>query len=304
MPAIFWWMWTGCSAPAPVAAAPVSTREPQERHGRFRELPRLAAPCEGFGAAATYQYLEPFGGKETPTFVHVPATPGPHRMVVALHGGKGDAASILEQTGLLSLAVAEDFVLVVPSGAVSADGKNNWNPREPAPGPGVRPVGEGRDDVRYLDALVGSIGERTCARQVLGVGFSNGAMMAMRWLCQGEAIDAAVTAAGRLGVAPATCRAPRPIRSYIGTADDQYRLDHPTTPESLDLWARINGCRGDPTEQRAGRVTTRVWTGCAAPTVQYVIEGYPHAWPRPGAKGDAPMDATVDGWKWFLENVP
>ena len=50
--------------------------------------------------------------------------------------------------------------------------------------------------------------------------------------------------------------------------------------ESMDLWAKHNGC--DPTyaEQRlTDEVRRRTWKGCTAPTILYIIDGGGHAWP-------------------------
>ncbi len=321
-----WLVWlglAGCApspAPEPVAAVPppaptsAGDREPRERRGGGRRragggrdserftpqgpLPGVPDPCGAWEKPGLYEYDFPFGGETTPTLVYIPDSPGPRRMAVVLHGGLGVATDILEQTNILRLADQRGMVVVAPTGSGSAEsGKaTNWNWRD---NPGME-----RDDVRYLDALVRALRGPTCSRQVLGVGFSNGSMMTMRWLCQGDTPDAGLTAAGRMGVPVASCKGPRPHRNYVGTDDDQYNLEGPTTPQSMDLWANVNGCKGAAKEDRSGSVTTRRWDGCRAPTLEYVIEGFPHAWPRPGAKGDAPMDAMTQGWSWFLEVVP
>lgn len=259
------------------------------------ELPSVSDPCAAWERPGLYTVTVPFGGRETPTLVYIPDKAGPRRMAVLLHGGSGAPSDVMDQTGILRIADQHGIVVVGPQGGGgSKDG--NWNPRDAAPG--------ARDDVRYLDLVVENLKPRTCSRQVLGMGFSNGAMMAMRWLCQGTTPDAAVTGSGRMGVPVNSCRSPRPIRSYVGTADDHYSTEHPTTPESLDMWAEVNRCNGRAREAKSGRITERAWAGCRASTQQFVIEGFPHAWPKPGAKGDAPVDATVDSWRWFADVVP
>jgi poly(3-hydroxybutyrate) depolymerase len=259
-------------------------------------LPSPADPCRAWERTGLFHWTPP-GGDATRALVAVPAGPGPHRLVVLLHGGDGAPEDILGQTDILRHVDPWNAVVVAPSGAGGADPKkSNWNARDEQ--------GMVRDDVRYLDQLVEALAERTCSAGVVVYGFSNGAMMANRWLCQGRQPDAAVTAAGRIGVDEKTCREPRPHRNYVGTEDDQFTTGSPTTADTLDLWGRVNQCDGPPTIDRAGSVTARVWTGCEAPTSQLILQGFPHAWPNPGAKGDAPIDATTEGWDWFLDVVP
>jgi poly(3-hydroxybutyrate) depolymerase len=258
------------------------------------ELPKPAAPCQPWADPGLYEFTLPFDGQGTRTLVYVPGKAGPHPTAVLLHGGTGDSDTILEQTDFLGIAEEDNVVVIAPSGAGGAtDGKANWNMRD---NPGAV-----RDDVKYLDALSKTLRERTCGGpDLLVVGFSNGSMMAQRWLCQGDEPDAALTAAGRLPVDPSTCKGPRPIRSYVGTDDDQYRTGAPTSRDSLDLWAKINRCKLPAKEARTGDITRRTWDGCQADTQQAVLEGYPHAFPR---GRDAPVDAVLEGWPWFLGAV-
>ena len=72
-----------------------------------------------------------------------------------------------------------------------------------------------------------------------------------------------------------------------------------------DLWATINGCSDAPPTVVPGRdKTCTTWQGCEAPTELCVVHGMPHAWPAPWGQKAAPVDATTEGWAWFLGLPP
>jgi len=236
----------------------------------------------------------------------VVAGDGPRTLVVALHGGGGDAKKILRQTRFDALAEQEGAMAVlVPHAAELAGRGPRWNT-----GKFTSVVGDdaGRDDVAYLDGLVDHVAASVCAEEVLVVGFSNGGQMAHRWACQGRHPDAVLTSAGALLVDPATCQRPVALRSYVGKDDRVFRepplegSDQPTVPQSAELWAAHNRCDPQPVflEDEARRCAA--WRGCAAPVTLCAVKHFPHGWPAPWSKKKpSSVDATAEGWGWFVE---
>jgi polyhydroxybutyrate depolymerase len=77
----------------------------------------------------------------------------------------------------------------------------------------------------------------------------------------------------------------------------------------MRLWARHNGCKPEPVENRvSAHVVLRTWQGCEAPTLLYVVEGGGHAWPGKPQKafeaqfgpGTTEIDATKLMFAFFL----
>jgi poly(3-hydroxybutyrate) depolymerase len=289
--------------PAPGADTPPPPPRAAPARGDIEPLP-TAERCVDKGV-----YEVRHEGDRVPSVLVVEGKPGPRTLVVALHGGSGDARKILSQTRWHSKAKVEGAVAVLaPHAAEMAGHGPHWNTGkfDTVVGPDA-----GRDDIAYLDGLVARVKKATCAERVLGVGFSNGGQMVHRWACQGRSLDAVISSAGTLLVDPSTCRGPVPLRSYVGDEDRVYDSSplegagQPPVPESAALWAEINGCSLDaPEVQRDAVRTCTRWTGCTAPTELCVIHGMPHAWPAPWAgKKASRVDATTEGWAWF-EGLP
>lgn len=276
---------------------PPSTPAPDRK--AFRPLPE----GEGCVPPGAYEVRHPDDRVPTPLVVE---GEGPGRtLVVALHGGSGDARKIFSQTRWHAKAKVEGGIAVLAPHAQEMAGHGpHWNTGkfDSVVGPDA-----GRDDVAYLEALVAQAKAATCADRVLGVGFSNGGQMIHRLACQGTSLDAVVSSAGTLLVDPATCEGQVPLLSYVGDEDrvfDSSPLEgagQPPVPESAAIWATLNGCeRTPPDVEKTQHQTCTTWKGCDAPTRLCVVHDMPHAWPAPWGKGKPSVDATTEGWAWFL----
>ncbi len=168
--------------------------------------------------------------------VYEPATmpaPGLRALIVVLHGGLGNADRIAARsTGwqserALSLdAVAEKhgFLVAYLNGTKVArllgDDKKGWNAGDCCGLPASSQV----DDVTYIEGAVGFLRAKygVDPKQVFAVGHSNGAMMALRLVCEGDVITAAMPFSGTLGVDPAKCTHAKGKRvmAVIGANDE------------------------------------------------------------------------------------
>lgn len=277
---------------------------PPPRRNDVRELPSSIEGCLAPGAWALRDDED-----RVPSLLLVGPGKGPRTLVIALHGGGGDARRILTQTRWHTKAEVEgDVAVLVPHAQEMAGHGPHWNTGkfDTVVGPEA-----GRDDVTYLSDRIREAQRLTCADRVLGVGFSNGGQMIHRLACQGDVLDAVVSSAGTLLVDPATCDRPTPLLSYVGEEDRVYDTSplegagQPPVPESAALWATINGCSDAPPTVVPGRdKTCTTWQGCKAPTELCVVHGMPHAWPAPWGQKAAPVDATTEGWAWFLGLPP
>lgn len=281
-------------------------REPPQAAGPPDRIDRLwVKPRNGCASPGRYRVDHP--ADETPSLLIVEGNK-PRTLVVLLHGGSGDAKKILRQTRLDGLAKQEGGIaLLVPKSADYGGRGTRWNTGKWSH---MIPESQGRDDVRYLDALVDMLKDDVCAEEVLAVGFSNGGQMAQRWACEGENVDAMLTAAGTLLVDPGACDRPVPLRSYVGKDDPIFKnsplegVDFPSVQASAQLWAGINGCEPEPHYSVDDDLRKcAVWAGCNEPVTLCVVKNFPHGWPAPWGRRNksSRVSATTEGWAWYRE---
>lgn len=267
-----------------------------------------ADPCAANPNPGLHNLVTEYDGKPVRSLLYVPPTPGPHDLVVLLHAGGANPARILVQTHFHEQAEKDGFVLLVPPAADVGDHGPHW-----ASGKFDSVATYTRDDVAMLDALTADIKVKTCATQrTLTAGFSSGGQMAQRWGCEGKEPDAVLTAAGELIVPATGCKTQRPVRGYVGTLDKVYEgsplegAEQPSAQETMELWAKIDGCDGSPpTETVNGPVTCKAWNKCAQPVELCILDGFPHGWPGPWNKRKpTTVNATEEGMAWFRQVVP
>ncbi len=161
--------------------------------------------------------------------VYWPKAKAPRGLVVVLHGGLGNANRIIElhnEKGLNLNTVAEKdgFAVAYVNGTKVArlfsDDKRGWNAGTCCGLPAQNNV----DDVGYLTGFVRFLTSNTGLdpSRVFAMGHSNGAMMALRMVCETDVFAAAVPISGALGIEPSRCTHARGKRVWalIGALDD------------------------------------------------------------------------------------
>lgn len=243
--------------PSAAATGAATAAEPQREVG----LPGWS------GFVTTTQSV---AGQPRGYWLHVPdGLLGPAPLVLALHALHQTPSTSRRATGLEALADRHGFVVAFPGGSYGS-----WNA-----GACCGRARDARvDDVAFLDEVVASVRSRVLVDSArIGVtGFSNGAMMSLRYACErAGTVAAAAVVAGPLAV---DCRAaaPVPVLALHGRADGvvplagglnrQLRAAFPPLRDSLDPFRDV----GSEVEVR-------------------VIDGG-HGWPRGG---------TAAVWRWL-----
>jgi polyhydroxybutyrate depolymerase len=253
----------------------------------------LAAPAADSNREGEIQH----GGLTRTYTLHVPGshdprTPAP--LVLVLHGGGGAGRSTERMTGFSELADRRGFIVVYPNGI-----DRRWND---ARGVVAR---QDVDDVGFLTALV-EHSRRTLPidpRRVYASGISNGAMMSYRLACERSEIFAAIAPVAGAMPEPLgpRCSPSRPVSlvAISGTEDPlvlwgggpvaRNRGRTMSVPDSVALWARLNGCPApasvtqEPDRDPADgtRVRRETYGPCqeGASVVLYAVEGGGHSWP-------------------------
>lgn len=250
-------------------------------------LPEVDDPCAAWPEPGLYALPVP-GYDRTPT-VYVPGSKGPRGAVVMLHGA-GSTGDYVRSTvtDFQRRADAAGHVALFPNGSGTPAGYY-WNAGTCC---GIGDI-VAADDVGFLDAAAAELRERVCVDRVVAAGFSNGAMMALRWSCEGDAVDAVLAASGPLLV-DGCAGDPTPVVYVHGTDDPIVPLaggesgaglgvSFPDARDAFDAVLDRNGVTGEPEVVTEGIATCEVWT-TPVDTRFCTLEGWRHRWPG----GDTP----------------
>lgn len=275
------------------------------------------------------------GGRARTYIAHVPPGSGPFPVMVAYHGGGGEARGFKNYAGLDGVADRESFIVVYPNGTGPLPNRLlTFN------GGGCCGYAEEQrvDDVGFTMALLDDLANRTRIdrTRIYATGHSNGAIMAYRLAAErSDKIAAIVPVAGAMNVASFSPSRPVPVM-HIHSVDDPRALyeggvgppfpgtnnreTHQSVQKALDQWIRVGGCTPTPTtaETRRGRAGTKeathtatklVWTGCTegVEIVHWKLTAAGHGWPGNSRSGLAErivgpsttiLDAAGEAWKF------
>jgi len=269
-----------------------------------------------------------FGGATRTYFVHVPPRVSegqPLPVVLAFHGGGGNASGFKAYAGLDALADREGFVVVYPDGSGRLGRRLlTWN----AGGCCGYAAAQNVDDVGFALAVLRDVARNVSVdpARVYATGHSNGAMMAYRMAIDASDRIAAVAPVAGAMQAPGF-PPPRPVPVlHIHSVDDpralyaggvgppfpgtQSRVTHRAVEPELEKWVAHDHCPGEPrtVEQRSTpsrgspdqTATLLVWGPCAgsAEVQLWKLTGSGHGWPgghvRLPEKIMGPETATID----------
>jgi polyhydroxybutyrate depolymerase len=236
-------------------------------------------------------------GRRRTGLLHVPASAHrPAPLLLAFHGGGGNAGSMERLSGLSALADREGFVVVYPD---SIDG--HWRDGREW---GLSPV----DDVAFVDSLVDAISRvhPVDEKRIFATGISNGGIfchyLAARLSRRIAAIapvvggmadpfDRTFCPGGPVSVA-VLMGTDDPIVPFAGGVVGTGRAAHGKVvgaEETARLWAAADGCVGGPSsgdlpDRDPGdgcRVARTEWAGCRAGSevVLLTARGGGHTWP-------------------------
>lgn len=235
-------------------------------------------------------------------------TPVPLLLVLSSYGH--DATTIENDTGFDDLADRKGFVVAYPDSLDKA-----WNagvccfvqPRTP-----TDPVPVKSEDVALLDRVIDRVSELAQVDQsrVYVAGFSNGAMMALRYACErSERVSGVASVAGTLET---TCQATRPVSSLhlAGLQDTTIpfagsplsallKAPLAPVPTAVAAFESLNQCSGLPVRSSTSVLTLRSFPICAQGTSVELglINGGGHQWPT---LKNVRYDASGAIWDFFL----
>lgn len=243
-------------------------------------------------------------------------------LVIALHGGGGNAASAERMTGFTALVEREGIVVAYPNGSGRRQRRLlTWNARHCC----ASAMENEAADVAFLSALIDTLVESQSVdpSRVFITGMSNGAMMThvAAWSLGGKVRAIAPVVGTIFGDEPA---ARAPVRAIIingmrdkivpfaggmpgGVGRDSWRRNARPSIEQGAYWARANGCGSDPRRDSVSNVVTYRWPCPAGQEVEFhaVVDGE-HAWPggrsgrrRGGDRVPASPNATEMIWAFF-----
>lgn len=234
----------------------------------------------------------------------------PAPLVMVLHGGGDNVASVVQTTQFDKQASAGNFVVVYPEGT-----RLEWNAGFCCGSAPSRNV----DDVGFLSAVLDRVeGEYPVdPSRVMVAGISNGAMMAYRYGCeQASRVTAVASVAGAFVLD--SCHPSRAVSviEVHGTQDPlvpflggqisapgaESRAPLPSTQAIAQRWADLDGCSPQPAVTTTPPVTTAAWSGCRNRSALSLvsIDGGGHVWFAPGlGTANGALDVTQVIWRFF-----
>jgi polyhydroxybutyrate depolymerase len=272
------------------------------------------------------------GGRTRSYLVHVPAsydgaTAWP--VVLAFHGGGGNARSMARFCGLSQKADEAGFLVVYPNGTGWLENLLTFNGGNCCGYAMRRRV----DDVAFTAALLDDLATvaRVDAKRVYATGMSNGAIMAYRLASElSERIAAIAPVAGPMGTETCSPKRPVPVIHFHGTHDEfaafaggpgpksRSQTDFYSVEHSIKAWVEANGCPAEPRvaklpdKQDDGTTITRKTYGpgkAGSEVVLYVIHNGGHTWPgrlpRLKLLGASTEDVSANDLMWeFFQRHP
>lgn len=257
---------------------------------------------------------------------HDPAVPTP--VVLAFHGGGGNAAGMAAMSGLSEKADAAGFIVVYPEGTGRLPRVLTFNAGDCCGQAAARKI----DDVAFTRALLDDLATVVAvdARRVYATGMSNGAMMAHRLGAElSERIAAIAPVAGPIGIGSCTPGRPVPVMHFHGDSDafapfaggrgrGVSGTSFRSVGATIAAWVEADGCAGEPEttplddrEDDGTRVRLQRHGGGrdGAEVVLVVIEGGGHTWPgrEPplATLGTSTRDVSANDLMWeFFERHP
>lgn len=257
---------------------------------------------------------------------HDPAVPTP--VVLAFHGGGGNADGMAEFSGLSRKADSAGFIVVYPDGTGRLPRVLTFNAGDCCGQAAARNV----DDVAFARTLLDDLATVVAVdpRRIYVTGMSNGAMMAYRLASElSDRIAAVAPVAGPMGTAACAPGRPVPLIHFHGDADEFAPFAggrgrgisgtlFRSVEDSIAAWVEADGCSAEPEmtdlpdrEHDGTRVRMERHGGGrdGAEVVLVVIEGGGHTWPgrepRLRTLGPSTRDISANDLMWeFFERHP
>jgi polyhydroxybutyrate depolymerase len=286
----------------------------------LRQLPAADPNPTPIDAPGDYRFSFASGGMTRSYLVHVPQsyrTGQPAPMLMALHGGGGDAAFQADDSKykLISASERYGFVAVFPNG-YSRFGNGmlaTWNAGSCC-GAAQK---NGIDDVAFLREVIHRVEHQASIdpARVFVTGMSNGAMMSWRLACEAPEVRAIAPVEGTDNTASCRPAHPVPVIEFHAADDDHVpfdggvgvgpsHVDYTSVPDTISKWVAI-----DRAAPAATRVLSVPGADCdlhpaqraGAPVELCVTDTGGHSWPGGGTqqgRKQPSMAISADDQMW------
>lgn len=238
----------------------------------------------------------PFDGYNRTFLVHLPTgytgtTELP--LIIAMHGGFGNAYNLENQSQLSVKADAESYIVVYPEGLVSgALNISSWNAGWCCGWASNNNI----DDVGFINSLLDTLIDQYSidTNRVYATGISNGGFMAYRLACElSDRIAAIAPVAASMSMTSCSPQRAVPTISFHSYLDTNVPYDggvgsgtsgHYNSPQDsiLNAWSAMNACSTtNDTIINNSQFLHRKWSNCDCETEieQYVTQDGGHSWP-------------------------
>ncbi len=290
-----------------------------------------AAPVNGETALTPGDHTRTLkhDGRTRSYIVHIPPkydSKQPTPLVLAFHGGGGNAQVMKRFYGLDDKADKEGFIVAYPNGTGRSENILTWNGGNCCGYAQLNNV----DDVGFVRAVLGDLAKvaNIDSKRVFATGMSNGGILCYRLASElSDRIAAIAPVSGTMGTA--TCKPKRPVSvmHFHGT-DDKFvpfkggkgassltQTDFYSVEHSINAWVKANGCSETPTvtdmpkktDDMAVQRKTYGQGKDGAEVVLFVINGGGHAWPGRGrgVLGKTTKNISADDLMWeFFKRHP
>lgn len=277
--------------------------------GREGHARRAEWAASGDLRPGTHRFTLRHDGRTRSYFVHVPpGSTSPPPVLLAFHGGGGNAPGFERYAELDRVADRAGFLVVYPNGTgLLRQRLLTWNAGDDCCG---YALDHQVDDVGFAVAVIDDLAGRTSIdrHRIYATGHSNGAMMAHRLAAERSDLIAAIApVAGSLDLSHFAPAHPVPVLQ-IHSVDDpralydggigppfpgtSRRVRHQPVQAGIDRWIAADGCpthadttairRGAPGSTNAGQTATKlVWGPCrdGAEVALWKLTGAGHGWP-------------------------
>lgn len=280
--------------------------------------------CEGQIFAQTFTQIIQVGRSERSYDVYLPANAGAQKLplIIALHGGLGNASRMAEMTNLNQIADSGPFVVAYPDGTggfrpIMKD-KRTWNAGTCC---GIA-VKRGIDDISFISLMIYQIANKypVDPDKVYVTGISNGAMLAYRLACEiPDKISGIIPVAGTLAIDECPAGNNIPVLHIHGDADKNVPfqggqgakslagVSHRSVPDTVSIMTESRNCDAPVIEDHATYTEQYYQCESGAPFKLVVIKGGGHSWPGGGRQSSAhnttDYSASKETWLFVQNNL-
>jgi len=236
-----------------------------------------------------------------------------YSLVIALHGGGGNASQFESSSGLTAKADAAGFIVVYPEGTGFI---RTWNAGTCCGSAVTNNVNDVKFISQLIDKLVSTY--KINAKKVYATGHSNGGMLCYRLACELSNKIAAIAPNASTMVVTSPCNPARrvPLLHMHSTLDENIPYTGgygngisgvyaPPIDSVMNVWATINTCpSGLPIVTTATGYTLKKWTPCSSNTAihYYLTNDGGHSWPGgSGGSSSTAINANDLLWSFFQQ---